>query len=227
MCVTCSVLSAIRAVGVRGAVSRDSFTSVDVLKETDNFSHVSTGPPLRSTPVRQTSTGQKAFYWNAANWPELYRCQPLGALLFSFLWFFRCVMWCHVTCGSAHILVAVLRGLFERTDVLSRVLTADIVAGEELQEADRQTGVRQTDGPQVMQTPPDLRGGAAQGPLGALAPGPGEVQAGGPVIRPQQRFLQSQRTVRPRPLTQDKLSARGGGLTSSLRHRLTSRGSSA
>lgn len=53
-------------------------------------------------------------------------------------------MWCHVTCGPAHILAAVLRGLFERTDILIPILTADIMDVEELQTMDRQVTVRQT-----------------------------------------------------------------------------------
>lgn len=54
-------------------------------------------------------------------------------------------MWCHVTCGPAHILLAVLWGLFEGTDVLSWTLTANIMTVEELQKMDRQLRVRRTD----------------------------------------------------------------------------------
>lgn len=65
------------------------------------------------------------------------------------------VMWCHVTCGPAHILLAVLQGLSEQTDVLSRVLAADIKNVEELQETDRQTGVRPTDSQPPLQVMTD------------------------------------------------------------------------
>lgn len=46
--------------------------------------------------------------------------------------------------APAHILAAVLLGLFERTDVLSWILTADIMYVEELQVEDRQISDRQT-----------------------------------------------------------------------------------
>lgn len=102
-------------------------------------------------------------------------------------------MWRRVTCGPAHILAAVLQ-------VRSRILTADIMTVEELQKTDRRVRGRRADSqPTLAEQPPHLRWGAAQGPLCAPAPGPAEVGAGGPVIRAQQWFLQSQQRVRPRP----------------------------
>lgn len=49
-----------------------------------------------------------------------------------------------MTCGPAHILAAVLWHLFVRTDVLTQILTADLMYVEELQMMDRWITVRQS-----------------------------------------------------------------------------------
>lgn len=49
-----------------------------------------------------------------------------------------------MTCGHAHILAAVLRHLFVRTDVLTQILTADLMYVEELQMMDRWVTDRQS-----------------------------------------------------------------------------------